>query len=364
MTANLVMVGDIFPGNAKYNEGLGVAARFFPHRGTFWEKKLAPFFEDADIAFANLEAPLVEDSEYAVAHTFAGCREFARFLANIGINIVSVANNHILEQEEEGFHHTLQFLEDAWVCWVGTQVGGMSNIKFFQCKGIRIGFAAFNAIHDIFNPGLVADLQENDVLDCIRKMKISGTDIKVISLHWGNEFVTIPSGAQIRFAHKLIDAGADVIVGHHPHVVQPVERYRHGLIFYSLGNFIFDILWTRSVRTGVLANVEVTPDGVAGYELVPVYLGDDFMPVRLEGPLLKTFWARQGKNIALIESLSLKNENGRKYESYYRRVWKWNRFLHRLAMKWYLAKNWHKLSLSARKEFGANLAKKLWRSRG
>ncbi len=348
-----MMVGDVFPANVKYNEGVGVAARFFSHLGKPWKNKLTPLFEDADIVFANLEAPLIEDSRYAAQHTFAGCKEFAGFLSDIGINVVSIANNHILEQQPEGFYRTLQYLEESLVFWVGKQVRGMSNIKIFQSKGVRVGFVAFNAIHDIINPGLVADLHESYVLECIRKMKVAEVDICVISLHWGDEYVNLPSASQMSLAHRFIDAGADIIVGHHPHVVQPVESYKTGLIFYSLGNFIFDVIWSRNVRTGAMARVRVGNRGIEDYELVPVYLGNDYVPERLKGRRLERFFARQ------LHYKTMMASKGSRYEAYYNRKRKANRLWQRIAMKFFLLRNWRKIGGQARKQLGVNILKKM-----
>ena len=353
MAVDLMMVGDVFPANVKYNEGNGVASRFFSHLGKPWERKLAPFFQEADIVFANLEAPLVEDSGYAATHTFAGCKEFAGFLSNIGVNIVSIANNHILEQQSEGFYSTLKYLEDSLVSWVGQQVQGASNIKVLQRRGVRVGFAAFNGIQNLANPGLVADLREEDIVDSVGKMKAAQVDVCVISLHWGDEYVNVPSMYQMDLGHRLIDAGADIIVGHHPHVVQPVESYKNGLIFYSLGNFLFDILWTRNVRTGAIARVRLSGTGIESYELMPVFLEKDYAPVRLNGSRLGTFQRRLQRNSRNMSAA------GDKYEAYYKRTQRLNRLWHRIAMKWSLFRNWRRLGRGVWRQLGMNVKGKL-----
>lgn len=353
MAVDLLMVGDVFPANVKYNEGNGVASHFFSHQGRPWERKLAPLFKDADIVFANLEAPLVEDSAYAAAHTFAGCKEFAGFLSNIGVNIVSIANNHILEQQIGGFYSTLKYLEDSWVSWVGQQVQGLSNIKILQRQGVHVGFAAFNGIQDLANPGLVADLREEDIVDCVRRMKAAHVDVCVISLHWGNEYVNAPSLFQMNLGRRLIDAGVDIIVGHHPHVVQPVESYKNGLIFYSLGNFLFDILWTRNVRTGAMARVRLSGKGIESYEMVPVFLENDYTPVRLDGSRLVAFQRRLERNGRKMAAA------GDRYEAYYRRTQWLNRLWHRIAMKWSLFRNWRRLGSGVWRQLGMNVKGKL-----
>lgn len=83
-----------------------------------------------------------------------------------------------------------------------------------------------------------------------------------MSLHWGNEYIHYPSISQIKLAHKIIDAGIDIIIGHHPHVIQPVERYKNGVIFYSLGNFLFDMLWSKKVRHGMIAKIKFDKESI------------------------------------------------------------------------------------------------------
>jgi poly-gamma-glutamate capsule biosynthesis protein CapA/YwtB (metallophosphatase superfamily) len=85
-------------------------------------------------------------------------------------------------------------------------------------------------------------------------MQSNNADIKILSFHWGNEYIHHPSLGQRNLAYKCIEAGADIIVGHHPHVIQPYEKYKEGHIFYSLGNFCFDNLQSKQTRTGMIAS--------------------------------------------------------------------------------------------------------------
>ena len=106
----------------------------------------------------------------------------------------------------------------------------------------------------------------------------SGGDAVLVSLHWGDEYVEYPSLAQMRFARRLVEAGADIIVGHHPHVVQGVERYRGAVIAYSLGNFVFD-MWQRATRHSILLTVVLRGKGDLDHRVAPVWIGADHRPV-------------------------------------------------------------------------------------
>ncbi|MBM5790029.1 CapA family protein, partial [Candidatus Parcubacteria bacterium] len=96
-------------------------------------------------------------------------------------------------------------------------------------------------------------------------------DMVIVSMHWGEEYQPVPEQATVQLAHTLVDAGADVIFGHHPHVLQPVERYKDKLIFYSLGNFVFDQRGEEQNRS-LIATVDVWDDGSLSYLLTPVVI--------------------------------------------------------------------------------------------
>lgn len=121
------------------------------------------------------------------------------------------------------------------------------------------------------------DIEEN-----IKDIKLAKqhSDFVIISLHWGIENVFYPSPKQIDLAHKLIDSGATIILGHHPHVVQGIEKYKNGLIAYSLGNFQFDPSDSYSPNSqSFILTIELTKNGLEDYNITPVKIGSDFIPV-------------------------------------------------------------------------------------
>jgi poly-gamma-glutamate synthesis protein (capsule biosynthesis protein) len=106
-------------------------------------------------------------------------------------------------------------------------------------------------------------------------------------MHWGNEYVDRPSPDQIRLAHKIIDSGANMILGHHPHVLQGVEKYHNGVIAYSLGNFIFD-MWQDKMKKSMILQCILSKQGVCNVEVIPVYINNNFQPEILRGEKAKS----------------------------------------------------------------------------
>jgi poly-gamma-glutamate synthesis protein (capsule biosynthesis protein) len=210
--------------------------------------------DNSDIVFCNLECPLTKNIEFVKSNSFIGPSNAAKLLKNSKINIVSIANNHILDYGIEIYQETLQILKENNIKWIGEYENGLSNIVIFNQNGIKIAFAEFNEVdlHKINNPNLFAELNEKNVELTLKKMNGFGVNFKVVSFHWGDEYITVPSSHQIELGHFAIDRGANIVVGHHPHVVQPIECYKNGLIMYSLGNCIFDFLQSKQFREGII----------------------------------------------------------------------------------------------------------------
>jgi len=335
----VTLVGDIFPANLHYTIGFGVASEFYKHKGEPWLKQLQSLLNDSDIAFGNLESPLIEDNLFTSINCFAGSYEFAFFLKQIGFNIVSIANNHILEQGSEGFQSTIKHLENHQIKYIGKQINNTSNIVTVECNNLRIGFVGFNAIQDIQNPDLYANYSKESILKLLKDMNEMNIDYKIISIHWGDEFMNVPSLEQIQSAHKFIDKGADIIVGHHPHVVQPVERYKNGLIFYSLGNFMFDMIWSKNVRRGLIVNVTLESGKDIKFNTVPIFIGKDYIPYRDIESNNYFYLRRKFKEISIFSEHSTT-----KYQKYYERKHKIALLYQRIMMKIFLLCHLNKLS--------------------
>jgi len=282
----LTFIGDIFPANLPYHRGLGVSAGFHHSNDkSRYVRTLQRIFNGSDLVFGNLESPILPNIKFSVNHQFAGEIEYAKMLKEGGVNIVSIANNHIMEHGDEGVISTISILRDLGFYVTGIEDNkDNSNIVTIKANDLKLGFAAFNAIDTQFNKfKLYSEYDKPNILAAIAKMNLLDLDYKFLSLHWGDEYVHRPSIQQIHDAHDFIDAGVDFIIGSHPHVIQPVEKYKEGLICYSLGNFIFDMNHNLPVRLGCVVECSLHKkhyDYVCKY----VEIGKDFFPRLCELP--------------------------------------------------------------------------------
>ena len=224
-------------------------------------RRIAPFFARADIAFINLESPFSDRG--AIANSRMIFRADPQAIAGLelaGIDVVSTANNHARDAGKHGLAFTLSLLANHGIAAVGTAASqeALREGVVLERNGARFGFLAYT--YDQSNGNypnadapvamLDAEAMREDVIRLRQR-----TDVVVVSMHAGVEYAMKPSARQIEFARAAIDAGATVVAGHHPHVVQPVERYRAGVIFYSLGNLVFDQVQRRETQTGLIAEV-------------------------------------------------------------------------------------------------------------
>lgn len=199
----------------------------------------------ADIAMANVECVMTEAPD-VYPETSSGQPLIrahptsARVLANAGVDVASVANNHAFDFGARGALDTQRALRDAGVTPIGGGRGDDARAPVIrEVRGLRVGILAFaeQVNHPPGRGARIAWLNAQAIED-VRALE-ARVDVVLVSIHWGHEFVEEPTAGQIAFAHRLVDAGADAIIGHHPHVLQSVERYRDRPILYSLGNFVF-----------------------------------------------------------------------------------------------------------------------------
>lgn len=223
-------------------------------------------FFAADVAFANLESPLTtfplrtpykSDTSLRQKRNWvfkAQRPDAATGLAESGITLVSLANNHSLDYQASGLRETMKKLDAAGVLWAGA---GENNRAAFAPTFVTVGgttFACIAASHSSSTPSGydakpdrfgVADADDLPMLLQAVKQARPQADVVAVSLHWGIERQPFPERWQRDMAHRIVEAGADLVIGHHPHVLQGVERYKGKLIFYSLGNFVFDSVPSR-----------------------------------------------------------------------------------------------------------------------
>lgn len=301
----ILAMGDVMLGDQELKVGSGVASVIRKNGVNYIFERVKSIFQDKDIVFANLEAVLSNNNlnpGLLTSVSFRGSPECLAGIKSSGINTLAIANNHVMGHGEEAFFDTIQSLEKFGFNVVGLADPGGGSRPVIINKGIKkIGFLGYSLVGDFSKDvnipycGKPTDRQVvADIFDLKPKV-----DILLVSIHWGYEFIQYPSPRQIQLAHRMVEAGANVILGHHPHCLQGVELYQGALVCYSLGNFVFDFP-TSKLRSTIMLNLEFDQDNHIGYSFIPVYINHSYQPVpRLD--------SKQGREILKrIEEISAK----------------------------------------------------------
>lgn len=228
---------------------------------------------DADVVMANLETPLVRTLPEArpeePPNRFGAAADWAAHLAESGVTAVTLANNHAFDQGRAGILETPAILDEAGIQPFGAALveGPALRVERLRHPDWRIGVLAATTVRNHpqgrrpqqlpFAPSDSLALRVVPLLQAAR----DSLDLLIVTVHWGEEYHRHPDSTQRAAAHAMIDAGADLVIGHHPHVLQGFERYGRGLIAYSLGNFVFDNVSQAPRYTGILDVVVNGADG-------------------------------------------------------------------------------------------------------
>lgn len=276
----LVFVGDIMlDRGVRWSVGKNGAGDYdyLFHRSSFLSK--------ADIAFANLEGPVSDEGvDRHNLYSFRMDPTSVEALVNAGFDVLSVANNHVGDWGHSAFVDTLKRLGGAGLVYVG---GGLNQpeaeaVKIIEKNGTKFGFVGFSDVgpNDLAAAGDRAGIVIADEESVARVVRIAATqaDIVIASFHFGEEYKLNPTDRQKKLAHLAIDNGAKIVVGHHPHVIQPVEYYKDSLIVYSLGNFIFDQYFSVETMTGGVLSVDMVGKEITRIATSTVSLNKYFVP--------------------------------------------------------------------------------------
>ena len=199
---------------------------------------------NADMVLANLEAPIGKGKPALGKINLSASENAISFIHEAGINIVNLANNHILDYGETAAKRTMSLLDQSGIRYFGVgRLSDMANPIMLDVDGLKFALMGYASptTHPVFASSDALGCDRLDVVKIqsdIRSIR-QQVDFVVVSLYWGLQDQSYPMPSQVDQAHSIIDAGADVIVGHHAHVFQGIEQYRKGIIFYGLGNFIF-----------------------------------------------------------------------------------------------------------------------------
>ncbi|MBI2121366.1 MAG: CapA family protein [Candidatus Wildermuthbacteria bacterium] len=275
----------IFLGDVMLDRGVELQMK----RHNDWAWPFLPAADDlqkADFVFANLESVISDKGEKVGSiYSFRANPRAMEGLARAGIDVVSVANNHSFDYGGEAFADSISRLKKAGILYAG---GGFTNaeahsLAMKEINGTKIGVLGYTAVGSALwqateqTPGIAwidgTNLQrlKNDIANAKRE-----TDILAVSLHAGDEYTDSPNEFQKLFAKTAIESGADLVIGHHPHTVQPVEQYNNGWVAYSLGNFIFDQSFSESTMRGLALKVIIENKKLKEVIPLPTLLTPDF----------------------------------------------------------------------------------------
>lgn len=247
-------------------------------------ERMQELLSGADFLIANLEGPVISKPVRTPTGStrFSFGEAIARTLREEGFNLLSIANNHTFDYGDKGLAETRTFLRAHGVEPFGDPNEEGARVVTQEVRGQKFHFVGFNGFRPSFDSkkaaGVVAELSKKE------------DGIIVVMMHWGTEYALRHNRAQEQFAHALIDAGADVIFGHHPHVVQDIEVYEGKAIFYSLGNFIFDQYFSKNTQEGLAVELSLG-DAHARYTLYP-FASKDSQPEVMESAAARQFLAQ------------------------------------------------------------------------
>ncbi|MGL5652423.1 MAG: CapA family protein [Paraclostridium sp.] len=273
-------------------------------------KYVKPYISKSDLAIGNLETTLAgPKAKYSSFPKFNSPDELADAIKNSGVDIVSTINNHTYDRGSDGVYRTLDVLNSKDIEHVGTQKNDEDeNFLIKDVDGVKLGITAYsygqvygsttalNGLNinysdlnnlNIFNSSYV-DIAFNEIKDTLDVMNNKESDLQVVILHWGDEYTRQPNEFQKELAKKLCDYGVDIIIGSHPHMVQPIEMIKSDendnetLVIYSLGNFLSnqrnEILNKKYTEDGVIVNIGINKNlntgetKISNVEYIPTWV--------------------------------------------------------------------------------------------
>lgn len=259
------------------NFGDGVTPYLTDYGAGYPFAEVKSYLETADAGFVNLECCISTRGSPVPgkAFCFRGPPCSAESLAGAGVDVVSLANNHSKDYGTNALLDTFEYLEKAGVEWCGA--GNDSALAFspavVQVRDVSVAFLGFNSIVPEgwpatgSSPGCATTWDKETVAAAVSGANAEH-DYVVASFHWGIELQTTPGAGQRELAHLAVDSGADLVLGHHPHVVQGLELYKNRLIAYSLGNYVFSPPREISAKTMTLV-VTLCGEGLLQARVVP-----------------------------------------------------------------------------------------------
>ena len=290
ITINMSVIGDIMCHNSQYIDAFSGSTYDF----SYVFSDIKHYIDNADIAIGNLETTFAGAARgYSNYPTFNTPEQLAQNLKDFGIDVVSTANNHCMDTGYKGLVSTLDYLDSAGISHTGTSrtQEEQNTVLIKDINGIKIAFLSFtygtNGIpvssERAYSVNLISD---ELILNQLQLAKAQNPDLICVSMHWGIEYQNTQNKEQERLADLLFQNGTDIILGSHPHVLQPMEKRtitledgstKDGFVIYSLGNFMSGQTKERT-RNSIILNIELTKNGetdkisIGNISYVPIYM--------------------------------------------------------------------------------------------
>lgn len=255
----IIVTGDIIPARSVNSQVIRRHDFLWPYRNT------ADLLKSGDLTIINLESPLLENCpETNEGMVFCGDKRNIEGLIYAGVDVTTLENNHIGNHGLKGVEDTINFLSQNNIKSVTAH-----NPLFVPLKGKTIAVLAFNDLFNIQSDEM-SDTEQS-ISQIIKEAKMKA-DIAIAAFHWGAEYTALPSQRVKNLAHLAIESGADLVIGNHPHWIQPVEIYKQKIITYAHGNFVFDQMWSEETKKGVVGKYTFLDNQIIDAEFIPVYI--------------------------------------------------------------------------------------------
>ena len=268
--------------DSSFNQSTSLNAYYNSNGAAYFLQNVKSVFEADDLTIVNMEGTLTEsDSRQDKTFAFKGPGEFTQILTSGSVETANLANNHSHDYGDQSYTDTINYMEEA-----GITTFGYDRTAVVDVNGVKVGLVGTYELAD--GMGCEAGMIEN-----IKKVESEGAQVVIVSFHWGMEKENYPNDNQKSLAHSAIDNGADLVLGHHPHVLQGIEKYKGKNIVYSLGNFCFGgnsnpsdkdtmiFQQTFTIENGPLVEDDVTNIIPCSVSSVSGY--NNYQPTPLEG---------------------------------------------------------------------------------
>jgi len=300
----------IFGGDAMLSRVVG--QKMVKYGNFSWPfEKIKDILSSADISAINLESPFTLGAKSYLVPTgsfsFNADPQTLAGLSAAGIDLVTLANNHFANQGQKGMRDTFSLLAGAGIGYVGAGNNDQEAHQevVIEKNGIKFAFLGYGYPNDYSvataDRAGIATMSLPPAIADVKRIR-EQADVVVVMIHDGVEYTNIPTSHQKEFARAMIDSGADLIIGHHPHWVQQIEVYKGKPIVYSLGNLVFDQMWSQETREGALVRVTFSGDRLGQLEFLPIVINDYGQPQLVDNQAQKDkILKRMGLDEAMVE---------------------------------------------------------------